>query len=150
MIITLILGGLFMLVGLIVSLMFLIRVLVTQLEGSTGSWKSLAEIYPKLQLAPKRVTKGETIKVGAVVYKRCASIGVTEAGLYLAAWGRSTLIPWSEIRRIGETTLFWQKWPLLIVGAPPIATIAISQPVFERIESRLLISRKGQQMLTGS
>lgn len=84
-----------------------------------------------------RLAKQETVKIGAVVYKRCVTLGVSDEGLYVSTWGKSALIPWDAFTGVGHATLYWQKLPMLTVGDPPVASIVVPVAVFDLIRSRL-------------
>lgn len=129
--------GVLVLAGLIIGLVFLIISLVQLIGGTTGGLRRLAESYPATIPRSGQVMQRETVKIGAVVYKRCVTLGVSDAGLYVATWGKSALIPWAAFTGIGHATLYWQKVPLLTVGDPPVATITLPVAVFDLMRSRL-------------
>jgi hypothetical protein len=135
--ILLVVAGSLVLAGLVVVLVFLILSFAQSLGGTTGGWRRRAEAYPAAKPPAGELMKRETAKIGAVVYKRCVTLAVTEAGLYLSTWGRSALIPWQAFTGLGHTTLYWQKLPMLTVGEPPIASIIVSVSAFEQLRSRL-------------
>jgi hypothetical protein len=103
----LIVAGVLLLAGFVVGLVFLILFLVKSLGGTTGGWGKLAEVYGTNKPPTGQITKGETIQVGAVTYKRCVTLGVADEGLYVSIWRKTALIPWTEFKGIGQATLYW-------------------------------------------
>ena len=137
LIVVLILAGLLVAAVLVVGMVYLILFIAQQLGGSTGGLRRLAEAYPTQPPVPGPALQRETVKVGAVVYKRCVTVGIADRGLYLSVWGKSALVPWAEFKAITSAKLYWQTVPMLTVGDPPIATLVIPVAVFDRIRSRL-------------
>ncbi len=91
----LIIAGVLLLAGFVVGLVFFILFLVKSLGGTTGGWGKLAEVYGTNNPPTGQITKGETIQVGAVTYKRCVTLGVADEGLYVSIWRKTALIPWA-------------------------------------------------------
>jgi hypothetical protein len=137
MLVLLIVAGVFLLAGFVVGLVFLILFLVKSLGGATGGWGKLAEVYGTNNPPTGQITKGETIQVGPETYKRCVNLGVADEGLYVSVWRKTVLIPWTEFRRIGQATLYWQKVPMLTVGDPPVATMTVPVAVFQVMRGKL-------------
>lgn len=133
----LIIAGVLLLAGFVVGLVFLVLFLVKSLGGTTGGWGKLAEAYGTNNPPTGQVTKGETTQVGAVTYKRCATLRVADEGLYVSIWRKTALIPWSEFKAIGQATLSWQKVPMLTVGDPPGATMTVPVQVFQVMRGKL-------------
>lgn len=142
LLVLLILAGLLVLAGMVVGLVFLILIVVQQLGGTAGGLHRLAQIYPAQNSASSRVVNRATVKIGAVVYKRCVAVGISDEGLYISTWGKSALIPWNEFKNIAHATLYWQKVPMLTVGDPPVATIIVPASLFDLMRSRLPIGLK--------
>ena len=137
MIVLLIVAGVLLLAGFVVGLVFFILFLVKSLGGTTGGWRRLAEVYATANPPTGQVTKRETIQVGAVTYKRCVTLGVADEGLYVTIWRKTALIPWTEFKAVGQTTLHWQKVPMLTVGEPPVATMTVPLAVFQVMRGKL-------------
>lgn len=102
--------------------------------GTTGGWTSLKEHYLTDRAPQGLVLTHQTIQVGAVVYKRCVAVGVADEGLYLNTWRKTVLIPWLDIKGVRTTTLYWQTIPQLVVGDPHVATVAVTNELFEHIK----------------
>ena len=133
----LVLVGTLLLAGLIGGLVFLILTIVRSLGGHAGGWRRLVEKYSTANPPQGQVHKRQTLQIGAVVYKRCVTVGVTDEGLCVSIWRKTVLIPWQDFKRLGQATLYWQQVPMLTIGEPPIATITVPLPLFELIRSKL-------------
>ena len=133
----LIVASVLLLAGFVVGLVFFVLFIVKSLGGTTGGWGKLAEVYGTNKPPTGQITKGETIQVGAVTYKRCVTLGVADEGLYVSIWRKTALIPWTEFKGIGQATLYWQKVPMLTVGDPPVATMTVPVQVFQVMRGRL-------------
>jgi len=137
MLVLLIVAGVLLLAGFVVGLVFFVLFIVKSLGGTTGGWGKLAEVYGSNNPPTGQITKGETIQVGAVTYKRCVTLGVADEGLYVSIWRKTALIPWTEFKGIGQATLYWQKVPMLTVGDPPVATMTVPVAVFDVMRAKL-------------
>jgi hypothetical protein len=144
----LIVAGVLLLAGFVAGLVFFILFVVKSLGGTTGGWRRLAEVFGTANPPTGQITKGETIQVGAVTYKRCVMLGVAKEGLYLAIGRKAALIPWTEFNARGQATLFWQNVPMLTVGDPPVATMTLPMAVFQVMRGRLLVERVLQSSST--
>jgi hypothetical protein len=142
-ILLLVVVGLILLGGVVAGLVFLIFWIARNLGGTKGGWRGLTEAYSTTSPPQGQIQKRQTIQIGAVVYKRCVTLGVADEGLYVSFWRRTILIPWSDFTALGQATLYWQKIPMLTVGEPPIATIALPVPVFETMRSKLPVKVVG-------
>ena len=105
--------------------------------GRVCGWRRLAETYPTMNPPPGNLVHRQTVKIGAVTYKCCATVGVADEGLYLAIWRRKVLIPWSEIKSVGQEMLYWQTMPRLMIGEPPVATVTLPPAIFAMLRGRL-------------
>ena len=142
MLILLIVAGVVFLAGFVVGLVFLVLFLARQLGGTMGGWRRLAEVYGGDETPTGQTAMRQTIRVGAVTYKRCVTLGVADEGLYVAIWRKTALIPWTEFKAVGQATLFWQKVPMLTVGDPPVATMTVPVAVFQVMRGRLPVGLK--------
>jgi hypothetical protein len=131
--ILLIVFGVVLLVGAIVGFVLLLFFLL-----SKGGWRRLVEMYATPNQPAGQTVQRQTVKIGAVTYKRCATVGIADEGLYLAIWRKAVLIPWSEFKGVGQTMLYWQRVPLLTVGTPPVTTITVQNDLFEMMRSRVM------------
>ena len=116
MLVLLIVAGVLVVAGFVVGLVFFILFVAKQLSGATGGWRRLAEVYGTANPPTGQVTSGATITVGAVTYRRAATLVVANEGLYVSIWRKMALIPWTEFKSVGQATLYWQKVPMLTVG----------------------------------
>lgn len=133
----LIVAGVLLLAGFSFGLVFLILFLVKSLGGTAGGWRQLAGVYAAPHPPAGQVFQWQTVMVGAVTFKRCATAGVAGEGFYLSIWGKTALIPWTEFKALGQTRLYWQQVPLLTAGDPPVATIAVPAAVFQAMREKL-------------
>lgn len=118
---------------LFVPLVLLVLLLVKTLGGTAGGWSRLVEKFPveRAPLAP--LDTWQTIQIGAVVYKNCATLGVADDGLYIETARRAALIPWEAFSAVGEATLYWRRWPKLTVGDPALATLVVPESKFREM-----------------
>jgi hypothetical protein len=105
---------------------------------SKGGWRRLTERYATPNPPSGHIIQRQTVKIGAVTYKRCVTVGIASDGLYLAIWRKAVLIPWSEFKGVGQTMLYWQRVPLLMVGNPPVTTITVQNDLFEMMRGLLM------------
>lgn len=137
MLVLLIVAGVLFVAGFVVGLVFFILFLVKALTGATGGWRRLAEVYGTAQPPTGQVTSGATITVGAVTYRRAATLVVSDEGLYVSIWRKTALIPWTEIKGVRQATLSWQTVSVLTVGDPPVATMTVPPQTFELMRAKL-------------
>jgi len=137
MLVLLIVAGVLLVAGFVVGLVFFIFFLVKTLTGATGGWRRLAEVYGTANPPAGQVTSGATITVGAVTYRRAATLVVADEGLYVSIWRKTALIPWTQIKGVRQATLSWQKVPILTVGDPPVATMTVPPQTFELMREML-------------
>jgi len=77
------------------------------------------------------VFRRQTIQVGSVAYKNCATVAISGQGLYLEVkfpfFSRLTplLIPWANIQALREGSLYWRKAVTLCIGSPEIGTVTL-------------------------
>ncbi|MCU0580375.1 MAG: hypothetical protein MUF69_12670 [Desulfobacterota bacterium] len=122
------------------GLIFLLPRLLNNLRGRGGGWNRLAEHFPADRQPPGTVFLKQTIQVGSVAYKNCATVAPAAAGLYLAVqiplFSRLTplLIPWESIQGQREGSLYWKKTVTLSIGSPEIGTVTLFQDLYEKID----------------
>jgi hypothetical protein len=131
MVLLLIVLGVAGVAGFVVALVFCILFLVKQRGGTTDEWRRLVEAYGTEKPPAGQTVKVHTLQIGAVTYEQCARLGIADEGLYVTIWQKTALIPWNEFKRVGEATLHWQKVPMLTIGDPPVATMAMPLGVFQ-------------------
>ena len=136
-IVLLIVMGVIAVAVLITGMVYAIIALVQRIDGSKGGWRRLVAVYSTVNPPAGSIAPRETLKIGAVVYKRCVTVGIADEGLYVSIWRKTALIPWDDFRKIEQATLHWKKVPMLTVGDPPVATITVPMPVFRQFSSRL-------------
>ena len=132
-IILLIVGASILFACLIVGFVLLVFFLL-----SKGGWRRLVEVYATTNPPKGQIIQRQTIKIGAVTYKRCVTVGIADEGLHLTIWRKTVLIPWGEFKAIGQTTLNWQKVMVLTVGNPQVAKIIMKNDLYAAIVERLM------------
>ena len=79
--------------GFVVALVFFILLLVKQRGGTTDEWRRLVEAYGTEKPPAGQTVKVQALQIGAVTYKRCATLGIASEGLYVTIWQRDRLDP---------------------------------------------------------
>jgi hypothetical protein len=131
--------GAVILVLFVFILFFLLPRLLKNLSGRGGGWSRLAEKFPGPFQPEGAASHRQTIQVGAVAYKNCATMAFTPQGLYLEVkipfFSRLTplLIPWESILDLRGGTLYWRKTVTLSIGSPEIGTITVFQDLYEKM-----------------
>jgi hypothetical protein len=137
-VLTLVLCSLVVLGGLIVWLVSRILSGVSR----AGGWSALTTAYTAgLEPQGQRLER-QTLMVGSVQYRRCVTVVVADAGLYLAARLGFTsqpplLLPWSDLHPRGSTSLYWQAAELVDVGEPVRGTLTVFSPLYAAISARM-------------
>jgi hypothetical protein len=137
MVLLLIVVGVMLAVAVGTALVFFILFLVKQRGGTTDEWRRLVEVYATEKPPAGQTVKVQALQIGAVTYKRCATLGIASEGLYVTIWQKTALIPWTEFKGVGEATLSWQEMSLLTIGDPPVATMAVPVAVFQLLRGEL-------------
>jgi hypothetical protein len=126
------------LISLVLALVFLLPRILKNISSRGGGWTRLAEHFPAPSQPSGELLKRQTIEVGRVVYKRCATVGITPRGLYLegnipfSSRLKPLLIPWEMVKRVREGSLYWEKTRVLSIGDPEIGTISFFSALFEK------------------
>ena len=130
-------GFLLLVLAASAGLKVLLPLIRQHLKGG-GGWRRLATAYASRAPPPAPVLQRQTLQVGTVLYKNCVNIGISDAGLHLALTGAGAmlklgplLIPWREIRRIGDAKLFWQQASVLWIGEPELGSITVMASQFD-------------------
>jgi hypothetical protein len=125
-------------------LRFLLPILGEHFKGSFGSatgWSTLSRVYGTSAEPDGEVLTRQSLVAGAVLYRYIVTVGIGDAGLYLAVGGplpRSPiLIPWEDFGNAEPAKLFWQKAVLVSVGAPQVGTLTLPMTLYDRIRSHL-------------
>jgi hypothetical protein len=131
----LVLAALIILLFLLLGL-FLLPRLMKSLGGRGGGWSGLAEAFPSPSSPQGNLFLRQTIQVGRVVYKRCATVGITPEGLYLEVKIpffprlKPLLIPWQKVNGLREGSLYWKKTVILSLGDSEIGTVTLFPELF--------------------
>ncbi len=80
----------------------------------------------------------QTVKLGAVRYRRCVTVSMDVGGLFI--WvrpplgrQRKLLIPWDEIKTVREDRLYGRQAVFMSIGAPEVGKITVYKELFELI-----------------
>lgn len=110
--------------------------------GRVSGLNRLGQVYPAPGAPAGPVLAGQTVQIGTVRYRRCVTVNVSDAGLYL--WARPILtrhqpilIPWSEVRQVQETMLYWQRAMRLSIGAPEVGSVTLLMGLFALVSPHL-------------
>lgn len=113
-------------------------------RGAPEGWGALAQAYEFHGQEPGGALQGQSIVVGRVLYRNCASVAPTSDGLYLrlgfpmSLLGRpALLIPWNRFARLDEARLFWRGAALLSLGGPVAGTLTLPTELYEKIRPNL-------------
>lgn len=111
---------------------------VLLLLSHLGGWQRLAQCFPARDRPPSgRCLARQSGRVGPVNYSGCLTIHTSAEGLRLAVWplfrlGHPPLfIPWDEIHHARLKRFLWVRWVLFEVGEAKVATLQLSEKVFE-------------------
>ncbi len=115
-----------LLAGFVVGVVFLSLNLFARVSGLT----QLFERYPAGHEPRGDKLTNQHAMIGAVRYRFCTTYILGAEGLYM--WVRApltkyppVLIPWSEVKSLQETMLYWQKALRLTIGEPKLATLTL-------------------------
>ena len=116
---------------------------------SAGSWSALEAHFATTTPLADPVARAASIMVGRGTWKNCVAIGVEPAGLHLAiripilgSFGKKpVLIPWDEIVESAPSRLYWGPARRLVIGRPTIATVTLTESIFETILARGHLAR---------
>ena len=109
-------GGLIFAAAIVLSILGIIR----WVHRASGLGR-LSPLFATAGVATGQSASRQTIKVGAVAYKRCATIGIGPEGLYLRVDSMlfgcpAVQIPWSEITAVSQARLYMRSAVGLTVG----------------------------------
>ncbi len=129
--------------GLILFVGLIIAVIVIAIRGFTknSGMNAMAAQYPAMK-EPANAWRWQTAKIGAIQYRRCLTVAVVDAGLYLSAKlfltaPQSALIPWSQIRLVGAGRLYWKPTRRISIGNPQVAVIEVFENLWQQIAPHL-------------
>jgi hypothetical protein len=103
-------------------------------SGLTG----LAQRYPVTQPPAGATLAKQTVKVGAVRYRRCVDVSVGAGGLYLGVHPPfleqgDVLIPWEEIKGARKTRLYSRRAVRLSIGEPEFGSVTLYKALYEQV-----------------
>lgn len=137
----------FVIFAAVIALLAVVMPLMYRTFATGSGYAELARRFPADHVPDGRRYDWQSIRLGAVRWRRCATMIFSPEGLYLSfmpampVLGKpafnhhpAVLIPWTEMRSAAPTTLYWQRGVAISLGEPAIAVLAIYQPFFSLIE----------------
>jgi hypothetical protein len=126
----------------LVGFVFLMVFLMLRLFAKASGLNKLADLYPAEGEPEGQEHTRQTIKVGAVRYRRCVTVIVNARGLYLSVQPklskrRPILIPWEEVKKTEKGRLYWDSARQLFVGEPKVATVTVFTSLFRAMHPYL-------------
>ncbi len=113
-----------------------ISALLLRLSG----WKRLAERYPLPHPPPPWTWCGQTLRVGAVRYRRCVSLARTPGGIWISDLKLfrhpALCLPWPELHSPASCTVYGRPFVRLTVGRPAAATIDLPADLYRVLFAR--------------
>lgn len=128
-----------------IAFSLLLYILLIRLFASRSGFGKLSQLYAVQRPPDGPARARQTLMVGAVQWKRCVTIATSPGGLYLKIDPvmvrlPALLIPWSALRPLGKTLLYWQPAIRLSVGMPEVTTITVHRPLFDQMQPWLATS----------
>jgi|WetSurMetagenome_2_1015567.scaffolds.fasta_scaffold30007_3 hypothetical protein len=121
--------------------------LISRLFVFLSGWNRLTAVYG--YGAPDGVWTffRESIKVGAVRYRRVAKAGLKPEGLILAVGGiirhKPICIPWADMGDIHSARFYQRPCMHLTVGKPPITELLLSNELYRAMYPYLTVVTQG-------
>lgn len=138
--------AIFIFVPLVVLVVFgLLIAFLTPIFKQGGGWNKLTESYAARGQPEGDIYTKQTVQIGAVRYRRCATVYIGPQGLYLSAHVSvlpsypPLFIPWGEFKRVQETILYWQRAFRLVIGDPQVGTLTLRAELFAVAQPYLAI-----------
>jgi len=113
---------------------------MTWLFARLGRWGQLAARNPAPGQPRGQLLQAQTIKVGAVRYRRCVAVGLDAEGLYLRVRlpaHAPVWIPWTELHGRWDTRLYWLKAVGLLAGQAEAVPLVFPARLYAEIEPYL-------------
>lgn len=105
-----------------------------------SGWNELERRYPAPQPPSAWGWRSQTVKVGAVRYRRCMRVAALPDGLYLAEAGLlrhpPLRIPWHEITGAAASSFYGRPSVAVTVGSPPVGRLEFPVELYDAITGR--------------
>ena len=103
---------------------------------------SLAEQYPAKDLPQGKEFLKQTIQFGAIRYRKCVNIIISQQGFYLRVnpplgQMRKIFIPWDKIIRTSTSSLYGSKAAQLFIESPTNESLRVYNDLFIIIQPHL-------------
>lgn len=119
---------------LLLVIVFLAVILLKRLLVNTSGWNELVKKYQtSISPASEKIFTKQNLQIGLVQYRYCASIAVLENGLFISLNQSSILVPFSDIKNVQESTLYWQKVYNLDLGEK-LPQVTVFENIYELIK----------------
>ena len=112
--------------------------LISGLFARGGGYAALVERYETTAPAPGSVLRGQTVMMdNTVAYKYCVTFAASPAGLYMRpepkglAAHPAILIPWTEVKRVERTRLYWWPAAKLIISEPKLTELSVWMGLYD-------------------
>jgi hypothetical protein len=118
------------------------------LFGHVSGLTRLAQQYPAAE-RPEGVERlKQTVKIGAVRYRRCVTVNVSPQGLYLRVQPPlsrypAVLIPWDEVKGTRRARLYGRRGIRLSIGRPEVGAVTMYEELFRLMQPYLSEGRCG-------
>ena len=96
-----------------------------------GGWSAMAARFRTAERPQGKVFRMQSGRIGAIDYRSCLTVHVSEAGMFLAVFPLFRLgnppmfIPWSEFHNVREKKLLFWRFVEAPIGTPPIARLLL-------------------------
>jgi len=126
---------------LLVCLVFIIVYLAVRGFGQVSGLERLVRCFP-VNASQGTLLERQTVMVGEVRYRSCASVGIQAEGLFLHLHlplksYPPVLIPWHEIRQAQPHRLYWMPAVRLQIGDFPGDSITVYESLFAQMRPYL-------------
>ena len=116
--------------------------LLTKLSLRSSGLTQLAERYPTRDFPAGQTFAGQTVQVGEVRYRKCATMWLCREGLWLWVQAGLTqsgplLIPWDEVTGVQPARLYGRKGARLSIGDPAVGAVTLYEPLFQAMSAYL-------------
>ncbi len=133
---------------------FLLWLVIRTVFARLSGWDALARRFAAVAgRAPVWDWRGETVKVGAIRYRRCVRLAVDERGLCLAEAGllrhARLWIPWEEMGEAEASSFYGKPAMRVTVGRPAVGTLEFPVALYQAVWARRAFVERGGVFVGG-